>query len=74
MGVLSCLVQEIRGLHKFRPQEMLAPMDLEVGRNCFWDEVVPLHDLVEHLQVKLLSFLKVKKVFASSEILPHAAR
>ena len=49
-------------------------MDLEVGRNCFWDKVVPLHDLVEHLQVKLLSFLKVKKVFASFEILPHAAQ
>ena len=50
MGVLSCLVEEICGFHKLRPQEVLTPVDLEICCHRLWDEVVPLHDLIKHLQ------------------------
>ena len=50
VGVLSCLVEEICGFHKLWPQEVLTPVDLEICCHRLWDEVVPLHDLIEHLQ------------------------
>ena len=50
VGVLSCLVEEICGFHKLGPQEVLTPVDLEICCHRLWDEVVPLHYLIKHLQ------------------------
>ena len=50
VGVLSCLVEEICGFNKLRSQEVLTPVDLEICCHRLWDEVVPLHDLIEHLK------------------------
>ena len=49
VGVPCRPVQEVGRLNKLGPEEVLAPVDLEVGRERLRDEVVPLHDLIQDL-------------------------
>jgi len=41
--ISSSSVQKVGRLNKFRPERVLAPVNLKVGREGLWQKIVPLH-------------------------------
>ena len=49
VGIQSSPIEEVGGLDKLRSEQMLSPVHLKIRRKGLWNEIVPLHDLVENL-------------------------